>query len=141
MPPEFEGNVTWSDNVRGGSEEWSRHGVWKIPCFTKQLDDDGSDAVTGVDASKQPLVCLEVHTVSTEAMFKAEVPHDVISRYPASNSSKLDFGQMAVGQVEVAPIVVSNLNPESNDSTNDPAAEHSWAFLDHKCASTTCGVW
>ena len=111
MPPPFEGSVDWSEKVNGGEEDWSRHGVWKIPCYTKQLNDDGSS--TNDSIMDQPLVCLEVHTVSTEKMFNAEVPHDVISRFPASTSSKLDFGQMAVGQVEVAPIVVANLNAKA----------------------------
>eukprot|EP00943_MAST-04B_sp_MAST-4B-sp1_P008085 g8085.t1 len=115
MPPEFEGSVNWSESVNGGNEAWSRHGVWKIPCYTKQLNDDGTSSgnINFKDVN-QPLVCLEVHTVSTEKMFNAEVPHDVISRFPASTSSKLDFGQMAVGQVEVAPIVVSNLHPKAS---------------------------
>ena len=42
MPPPFEGSVDWSEKVNGGEEDWSRHGVWKIPCYTKQLNDDGS---------------------------------------------------------------------------------------------------
>jgi hypothetical protein len=106
MPPTHEGLVSWSDAVTGGSETWSRHGTWKIPCYTKPNRENSK-----VDP-KDPLVCVEVHTVTIEKVFTAEVPSDVVLRFPASHSSRLDFGQMAVGQVEVAPVIVSNLNPK-----------------------------
>ena len=102
---EYEGKVSWSDQITGGKEKWSRHAVWKVPCFTKPANEGAQ-----IDPNA-PLVCLEVHTVTIEKVFSAVVPSDVILRFPASTSQKLDFGQMAVGQVEVAPVIVSNLNP------------------------------
>jgi hypothetical protein len=93
-------------------EAQSMHATWRIPCFVKET---GARKVPrsprSARAAKllQPTLCLEVHTTTlSKRKLIAQVPADTQSSLPKSLPMRLDFGQMAVGQEEIAPIRITN---------------------------------
>ena len=91
-------------------EPESMHGQWKIPCFIR----DAHGTAAGEDKNKD-IMTLEVHTVIIGRTVSAVVPVDTIGQLPQSTATQLNFGQMALGQVNVAPVRITNMHTSKVD--------------------------
>ena len=99
---------------QNGQEPGSYHAQFNIPCFIKETNSRNSPrSPRSARNSKmlQPVQTIEVHTTTlVQKKLEAVVPHDTLTKLVQSTASRLDFGQMAVGQEEIAPLKVSNIH-------------------------------
>ena len=107
-PPLHEASFQRSKKAEPGSY----HSQFNIPCFVKETQDRNSPRSPRSARNNellQPVQTIEVHTTTLkEKKLDAFVPMDTISKLQKSSANRLDFGQMAVGQEEIAPLKLSN---------------------------------
>ena len=114
MPPPQEATFDRSNPADGSSEPeaQSSHAQWKISCFVKETHQrqiPRSPRSARAASMQQPTLCLEIHTTTlAKRKLIAEVPQETQSSFEKSLPLRLDFGQMAVGQEEIAPIRITN---------------------------------
>jgi hypothetical protein len=103
MPPTHEASFQQSKH----NEPGSYHAQFNIPCFIKETqlrNSPRSPRSARNTQMLQPVQTIEVHTTTLKSKkLNAVVPADTISKLTQSSASRLDFGQMAVGQEEIAP--------------------------------------
>lgn len=85
-------------STKDGDEPWSVHSRWSLPCFVREIPN--GQAPISPRMEQPPLVApplfIDVHTC-------------LVKRILDIDTSNLDFGQLAVGQVRVFPLRVRNL--------------------------------
>jgi len=77
-------------------EPWSVHATWNLPCIVKNADSD--------ELFEGPPIYLVVKTVLIERVLEV-------------SSTSLDFGELAVGQVKVMPLMITNHNENGIETT------------------------
>ena len=112
MPSKNE--ASFQRSSLSGDEPLSYHSNWNIPCFVKETQPrttPRSPRSARAAASMRPIQTLEIRT-TTLAKRKLEcvVPPDTLSKLTKSTPTRLDFGQMAVGQEEIAPLKLTNIH-------------------------------
>ena len=90
--PFFEGKIQKSHR-KDINEPWSIHSRWSLPCFIRCSDNGLSDPDV-------PPIFIDVHTTLVKRILDIDTTH-------------LDFGQLAVGQVKVLPFRVRNYGSSS----------------------------
>ena len=111
--PSPEGAVFQQSN-RLGDEPGSLHAKWIVPCFIKETNDRAvprSPRSARAASMSQPVQTLEICTTTlSQKKLECLVPPDTLSKLTRSTASRLDFGQMAVGQEEIAPLKLANIH-------------------------------
>jgi hypothetical protein len=112
MPSKHE--ASFQRSSLSGDEPLSYHSNWNVPCFVKEKNPRNaprSPRSARAAASLHPVQTLEIRT-TTLAKRKLEcvVPPDTLSKLTMSTPTRLDFGQMAVGQEEIAPLKLTNIH-------------------------------
>ena len=102
--PAHIGTVRYSRNSQGGetgdaskelsTEPWSRHAMWKVPCFIRSVAE-------GDEATYSDSLVLQVHTTTVERTLVAD-------------KERIDFEQVAVGQTQVVTVRLSNLGARTS---------------------------
>ena len=99
-----------------GNEPGSLHASWNIPCFIKEINNGRirSPRSARMASMKQPIQTLEISTtILLEKNLSCVVPPDTLSKLVKSTETRLDFGQMAVGQEDIAPLKLINLHADN----------------------------